>query len=263
MVKQLKRMIPFSVKDKIKSGYREAVLSLKPGITYQCPYCNYKTKEFLLDGFDFEVLVEKQVIGGGMRHSVCEQCRSYDRERLLYIFLKEKLKVFNDKSLKILHIAPEARLTKTLLKGNFKEYICGDLVTSGYGKLSHVKVMSVLDLPFGDNTFDLLICNHVLEHIINDIDAMKEIHRVLKVGGKAILQVPISNNSKETFEDSSIIDPKEREKVFGQFDHVRIYGQDYPNRLSSVGFKVSRINISKEYEKYGVDLLEDIFLVEK
>ena len=109
----------------------------------------------------------------------------------------------------------------------------------------------------------MIICNHVLEHIPNDLEAMKELYRVLKVGGVAVLQVPISKNSFTTFEDPSVIDPNEREKTFGQSDHVRIYGQDYVDRLISCGFKATRINISEEYSHWGVDIEEDIFIAEK
>ena len=124
-------------------------------------------------------------------------------------------------------------------------------------------MIDVLNIPFDPNYFDLIICNHVLEHIQNDIDAMKELFRVLKLNGKAILQVPISKNSEKTFEDFSVTDPKERENIFGQFDHVRIYGQDYTKRLESVGFSVECINISKEFSKYGLAIDEDIFIVTK
>jgi ubiquinone/menaquinone biosynthesis C-methylase UbiE len=102
-----------------------------------------------------------------------------------------------------------------------------------------------------------------LEHIPTDIVAMKELRRVLKNGGQAILQVPISNNSSTTLEDFSITDPQKREVVFGQFDHVRIYGQDYVNRLQESGFKVKRVNLYKEYMKYGLNKDEDIFICEK
>lgn len=108
-----------------------------------------------------------------------------------------------------------------------------------------------------------MVCNHLHEHVPADIDSMKELYRVLKPSGKAILQVPISKNLDKTFEDFSVTDPEEREIVFGQFDHVRIYGQDYTDRLSSVGFKVERINISREYEKYGLSMDEDIFIGKK
>jgi SAM-dependent methyltransferase len=123
--------------------------------------------------------------------------------------------------------------------------------------------MNVLDIPFPDNSFDLVICNHLLEHVPNDMDAMKELLRVLKVGGEAILQVPISKNSAKTIEDWSVTTPEERERAFGQFDHVRIYGQDYTDRLTLAGFKVERINISKDYPSYGLAGEEDIFIGRK
>lgn len=151
-------------------------------------------------------------------------------------------------------------MTNTLSKIGFVKYICGDLFTEGYKYPDYVQNMNVLDIPYDDDFFDFIICNHLLEHVPNDFDAMKELFRVLKPNGKAILQVPISKNSDKTFEDFSVTNPKEREEVFGQFDHVRIYGQDYVDRLSSVRFNVERINISEKYEKYGVCIDEDIFI---
>ena len=150
-----------------------------------------------------------------------------------------------------------------LFKLKFQKYVCGDLFTEGYSYPQHVQNLSILNIPYDDNSFDLIICNHVLEHIQTDLLAMKELHRVLKNGGQAILQVPISKNNLKTFEDFSITDPIQREKVFGQFDHIRIYGQDYPERLQKIGFKVNRINISSEFMKYGLNKDEDIFLCKK
>ena len=163
----------------------------------------------------------------------------------------------------ILHLAPEKNLTSTLSKIGLKDYICGDLFTEGYQYPDYVQNMNVLNIPFEDNYFDLIICNHLLEHVPNDFDAMKELYRVLRSNGKAILQVPISKNSKTTIEDFSVTDSKERETMFGQFDHVRIYGQDYSDRLNSVGFKIERINISKEFPKFGLAHDEDIFIGKK
>jgi SAM-dependent methyltransferase len=215
-------------------------------------------------GLDIPVLNEKQVIGAGIRPGGCYNCGSTDRDRLVYIYLKEKLKIFDggkDKS--ILHIAPENILSNKLLEFGFSNYVCGDLFAEGYKYPDHVQNMNLLNLPFDENTFDLMICNHVLEHIPNDLEAMKEIHRVLKFGGQAILQVPISKNSEKTLEDFTITDPKEREHAFGQFDHVRIYGQDYVSRLTKSGFKVNRVNISQEYENYGLNINEDLFIAIK
>lgn len=235
-------------------------LVIHSGSKYECPLCGYKAKDLSPIGIDIPVLKEKQVIGGGLRNGGCYKCDSSDRERLVYVYLKEILNIFNNKNLKILHFAPEKNLSKVLYKFGFEKYICGDLFTEGYKYPDYVQNINVLNIPYEDHTFDLVICNHLLEHVPTDTEAMKELFRVLKLNGKAILQVPISKNSDKTFEDFTVTDPKEREAVFGQFDHVRIYGQDYVDRLSSVGFKVDRINISKQYEKYGLNMDEDIFI---
>lgn len=253
----IKKLIPSSIKTKVK-------LFLHKGNKYTCPFCNFASKDLSEIGLDLPVLKDKQVVGGGIRKGGCYKCGSSDRERLIYIYLKEKINLFNlgkDKS--ILHIAPEKNLSNLLLKAGIKNYVCGDLFTEGYKYANHVQNINILTIPFPDNTFDFIICNHVLEHIPTDIKAMKELNRVLKIGGKAILQVPISKNSLQTFEDFSITEPKEREKVFGQFDHVRIYGQDYIQRLEESGFKVSRVNISTEFKLFGLNKDEDIFVCEK
>jgi SAM-dependent methyltransferase len=232
------------------------------GDKYNCTFCNYGANRFLTMGEDLPVLVKKDVVGGGRREGMCPNCGSFDRERLIHLYLKEIFKIEEKKDLKILHIAPEKRLTNYLLKLDL-DYSCGDLFTEGYSYADHVKNMNVTEIPFENEIFDLVICNHVLEHIPNDLDAMKEIYRVLKAGSLALLQVPISNNSKITEEDFSITEPSDREKYYGQFDHVRLYGQDYIDRLNSVGFNVDRVNISKDYEKAGLILKEDIFVCKK
>lgn len=246
-----------------KKIQRKIKLDTHAGTRYQCPFCGYQSKDLETVGHNLPVLKEKHVIGGGRRAAGCYKCHSRDRERLLYAFLIADLKLPSNKNISILHIAPEPKLSQVLLQQSFREYICGDLFTKGYEYPAHVKNMNVLDLPFEDNHFDLFLCNHVLEHIPEDIKAMKEIFRVLKPGGHALLQVPISKNSPETVEDFTIEDPKKREELFGQFDHCRIYGQDYVTRLESVGFKVKRINISEKYKKFGLNPDEDIFYCEK
>ena len=127
---------------------------------------------------------------------------------------------------------------------NIKEYLCGDLFAEGYNYPSLVKKLDVTNLPFKNDHFDLIICNHVLEHINEDTKAIKEIYRVLKNNGKAILQVPISFKIDKTFEDSRVTSPKQREIKFGQNDHVRVYGKDYVNRLESCGFSVEVSKLS-------------------
>ena len=129
-------------------------------------------------------------------------------------------------------------------------------------------VFDITDMNFGDSCFDFIICNHVLEHIQDDRKAMSELFRVLKPSGEAILQVPISKYNKGTFEDFLIILPEEREKYFGQKNHVRIYGRDYKGRLESVGFKVELYDIKKDLsikaiKKYGLNEEEILYIGKK
>ena len=204
------------------------------GNRYYCPVCNSNTKTQKPLGFDFPVIKEKQIIGGGVRNVLCPVCISSDRTRLVYQFLKNKTNLFS-KQTKLLHIAPEPQLARIFIKTKKIDYLTADLM------MENVMVkMDLTNIQYSDHTFDAIICNHVLEHIPDDRIAMRELYRVLKPGGWAILQVPISKILKETFEDIKVTEPDEREKVFGQKDHVRIYGQDYITRLETVGFTVKQ-----------------------
>ena len=216
-----------------------------------------------LIGLDVPVIREKAIAGAGRRKAGCYQCHSTDRERLVYVYLRHHLNMLGNRHAKILHLAPEKSLSKALSKIGYNSYICGDFFTEGYDYPSHVEQMDILNLPFPNNYFDLIIANHILEHIPEDHKAMTEIHRALKVGGKAILQVPVSQNSVETYEDFTITDPEVRELAFGQFDHVRIYGKDYQERLRSAGFGVAIYRLAQEYPKYGLSAVEELYVGEK
>lgn len=243
---------------------RDVNLILHRGHRFVCPFCNYRARDLFALGGNSAVLGQRAIVGGGRRYAGCYKCNSDDRERLVYVYLREKLSFFNrGKDLKILHIAPEENLAKKFLEDGFKEYICGDLLTPGYRYRIPIRNMDVLDISFVDNYFDLIICNHVFEHILDDKCAMAEIRRVLKKEGKAILQVPISKNAYATMEDASIVAPMERELTFGQRDHVRIYGQDYVDRLTNTGFRVNRVNISREFPEFGLNADEDLFVATK
>lgn len=166
---------------------------------------------------------------------------SLERHRLLWLFLKNETDFFT-KPLKLLHFAPEQAFYKRFKNLSNLDYTTTDLNSP----LADVKA-DICNLPFDDNTFDTILCNHVLEHIKNDTKALSEIFRVLKSGGWAILQIPQDLNRKHTFEDDSITDPKKRSKIFGQYDHVRIYGLDYFEKLKSIGFKVEAIEYTKTF----------------
>lgn len=192
-------------------------------------------------GLNNPVLKENKVIGGVRRlNSRCPRCLSFDRERLVYLYLKNKTSVFSDR-IKLLHMAPERNLQKALRASNSIDYVSADLNSP----LAEFK-RDITNIKYKDCIFDVIICNHVLEHIPNDKKAMAELYRVLKVGGWAILQVPVSLKLQKTYEDSTITTPEEREKAFGQKDHVRIYGKDYEDRLKQAGFSVDVYDFVKE-----------------
>lgn len=163
-----------------------------------------------------------------------------------------------------MHIAPEKNLQKILKSFSHIKYISGDLNPSMDCDIR----LDITDINFEDNFFDVVICSHVLEHIVDDRKAMRELFKVLKPSGEAILQVPISKYNKETFEDISITTLEERERIFGQKDHVRIYGKDYKKRLENVGFKVSLYDIKKDLsiqdiKKYGLNMEEILYVCQK
>ena len=174
---------------------------------------------------------------------------SLERHRLLWLYLRQKTPFFKAK-LKVLHFAPEQAFYKRFRKLPNLEYTTTDLNSP----LADVKA-DICNLPFEDNTFDFILCNHVLEHIPDDQKAMQELYRILNPGGTAILQIPQDLSRKHTFEDDSITDPKERAKIFGQYDHVRVYGRDFFDKLREIGFKVEEVDYtaelsSEEIEKY-------------
>ncbi|WMN12727.1 methyltransferase domain-containing protein [Marivirga salinae] len=196
-------------------------------------------------------------------NALCPDTLSLERHRLIWLYLKEKTNFFESK-LKVLHVAPEQCFMDRFEKLHGDDYITADIESP----LAKVK-MDIHDIPFPANTFDVVFCNHVMEHVEDDIKAMSELYRVLKPGGWGILQIPFFEPVPEkTFEDNSITDPKEREKIFGQDDHVRLYGKDYPDRLRKAGFKVTEdnyVNELPEYrvKKYALPKGELIYKVEK
>jgi SAM-dependent methyltransferase len=191
----------------------------------------------------------------------CIKCGSLERHRMLWLYLHEETSIFS-KGLKVLHIAPEKQLYDLFLQNKNIDYYPIDLDAKRYGKKT--EEMDATQMRYPDAFFDVVICNHVLEHIPNDRKAMSEIFRVLKEGGWGLLNVPWNRNINKTFEDFSIIDPKERERVFGQCDHVRIYGNDYIERLTETGFKVkvtdyvSKFSHNEQFH-YGLKNMDLIF----
>jgi len=201
----------------------------------------YKGNKFEdpIDGKKFRKLLPYGY-GKQRENALSPSTLSLERHRLMWLYLKNETDFFSAQK-KVLHIAPEQCFISRFKKMKNLEYTTADL----HSPIVDVKA-NILDLPFKDNSFDVVFCNHVLEHIEDDKKAMKELYRVLKPNGFGIFQIPQDLNLEKTYEDFSITSATERTKHFGQYDHVRVYGKDYFDRLRSIGFKVSEIDYSKK-----------------
>jgi len=174
---------------------------------------------------------------------------SLERHRLFWLYLKNETTFFSA-PLRVLHFAPEQAFVQKFKKQKNLTYTTTDLNSP----IADVKA-DICDLPFKDNSFDFIICNHVLEHIPDDTKAMQELYRVLAPSGTAIVQVPYDAKREITFEDNTITDQSERTRIFGQYDHLRVYGMDYFKKLSSIGFNVNALDYtsgisSDDIERY-------------
>lgn len=218
------------------------------GNKYVCPCCSWNFRKFLTHG-----VIPRS-------NALCPRCRALERHRLLWLYFKDQTNIFHD-NLRVLHFAPERVFEKKLKRMRNLDYITADL-----DPRRAMIQMDITNIPYEDNSFGVILCSHVLEHIPDDRKAMRELYRVLKPGGWAILQVPIIRD--KTFEDFSITKPEDRERVFGQWDHVRAYGKDYKDRLEKAGFKVrvddyvKRLGADK-IKKYALKENEDIYYCEK
>lgn len=217
----------------------------------ECPICGHSFSHFL----DF----------AGTRNVWCPRCKSLPRQRLIYLDLKNNTSFFSS-NLKVLHFAPELCLSRVIRKHDNIQYVTADLMTSFIPYLCEKPdiVMSVTDIDFKDSTFDIVLCNHVLEHVRDDGLAMREILRVLCKGGYAIMQVPINYESEVTLEDPSL-SPQDRAIQYGFEDHVRFYGLDYKVRLQASGFIVEENFFVKtlDTKRFVLDEREAIFICKK
>jgi len=238
MFKFFLNLLPRSVLIRLSIIFRPVIAFSLKGKKYIDPIDGRSFRKFLPYGY--EIIRE---------NALSPSTLSLERHRLFWLFLKNETTFFSEQ-LKVLHFAPEQAFYKRFKKLRNLEYITTDLSSP----LADVKA-DICDLPFLDNEFDFIICNHVLEHIPNDKKAMEEIFRVLSQNGTAILQVPYKKELRETYEDNSITDPKERRRIFGQYDHVRIYGMDYFETLQKIGFNVQGVDYTatlsdEEIDKY-------------
>lgn len=230
LVSFLIRNVPRKYLQRITGIGRRVLTIAYAGNTVMCPVCEKKFRKFLPYG-----RIKPR------ENALCPNCLALERHRLIWLYLKEKTNFF-EKPLNVLHIAPEACFMNRFEKIHGENYITADIESP----LAKIK-MDIHQMPFKDNYFDVVLCNHVLEHVTDDIQALREINRVLKPGGFAIVQVPFFNPLPDvTLEDATITDPKEREKLFGQDDHVRKYGKDYAARIERTGLHAVEDNFINE-----------------
>ncbi|MBR1646147.1 MAG: methyltransferase domain-containing protein [Selenomonadaceae bacterium] len=218
----------------------------------ECPVCKTKIRVFLPFGET------------PRPNAQCPNCKSLERHRALWLLLQQ-LNWYR-KGMHVLHFAPELIFYRLFTSFKDIDYWSVDLDPKGYGGMVR-KQVDITNITFDDNSFDLIMCTHVLEHIPDDKKAMSELYRVLKPKtGIAFLNVPVYD-MPQTFENPEINTPELRSKYYGQFDHVRAYGLDYPQRLSEAGFIVHLITMQgfdeKTLKRYGLNKNEKIFLCRK
>ena len=206
------------------------------GSTYTDPIDGKSYRRFLPYGY---AKVRENVLAPGTL--------SLERHRLFWLYLKNETTFFSA-PLRVLHFAPEQAFVQKFKKQKNLTYTTTDLNSP----IADVKA-DICDLPFKDNSFDFIICNHVLEHIPDDTKAMQELYRVLAPAGTAIVQVPYDAKREITFEDNTITDQSERTRIFGQYDHLRVYGMDYFKKLSSIGFEVNALDYTSSISSDDIE----------
>ena len=246
----IKFLIPKRLHSLLQSTYFRVRSVFDAGNNVSCPCCGGHFRTFLPFGMPIRP------------NAQCPRCGLLERHRLFWLYLKERTNFYKEK-LKVLDVAPTRLFQKQCRKLPNIDYLSIDISSP----LAMQKA-DITDLPFDDDSFDCIICYHVLEHVVDDRKAMRELHRVLRPGGWAVLQSPIDISREETYEDKSIITPRERERAFGQSDHVRIYGRDYIDRLNAAGFLVRADDFVMRYTpgeivRYGLKPDEMIYFCRK
>ncbi len=239
------------------------------GNQVECVYCNKTYRKFMHEGVKAAVFKKNQIAGGGYKKNVkCPNCLSVDRSRLLNLFFTLRTDVFNKKT-DILHISPNKEIANFLCAHKNINHVVGTIEPERYQEYNPVYT-DIQKMDFPDNHFDVVICCHVIEHVDDDKLAMKEIYRVLKPNGFAVLQVPLALNLEKTLEDPTAITMKQRKIAFGQVDHTRLYGLDYFEKLKAAGFRVVSDNPfdnkwlpEQELKRHALHRIEDVIVCYK
>jgi SAM-dependent methyltransferase len=229
LIKLILNTIPRKYLIRLSYLFRKISQYAYKGNNVECPICGSTFRKFLPYGYE-----------NVRENALCPKCLSLERHRLTWLYLHEKVAFF-EKPRKVLHIAPEQCFEERFRNLANLEYITADLESP----LADYKC-NVQELPFAENEFDMVICNHVLEHVDDDTRAMSEILRVMKPGAEAIILVPVDFTREITYEDQNIQTAKERKEHFGQYDHQRVYGLDFPKRLKNIGYLIPDTNFIDE-----------------
>lgn len=244
-----KRLVPREYVPRVRHAYSLLRAPCYRGTSVFCPCCGRSFARF--------------ADGGAVRRRAdarCPGCGALERHRLVWLFVEQRTELFRRHS-RVLHVAPEPFLQDRLTCMKNVDYVSGDLDCPW----AMVR-MDITEIPYDDRSFDAVLCLHVLEHVADDRAAMREVLRILKPGGWAIVLCPVKGD--ETFEDATIVSARERRRLFGQDDHVRVYGRDLAQRLQSAGFVVDVIPFARELgdeacRRYGLDASERIYLSRK
>ena len=196
----------------------------------ECPVCGAKRRKFLPYGY----VISRD-------NALCPNCLSLERHRLLWLWLQRESDLFEQRP-RLLHVAPEVCLMRHLRRtyageGNEADYVTADLESP----LADLH-FDIQQIPLEDESFDVVFCNHIMEHVEDDLRAMRELYRVMRRGGWGVILSPVELDRATTFEDDSITDEAERTRIFGQYDHRRVYGRDYADRLREAGFEVEDLD---------------------
>lgn len=245
------RFIPRHQLQKVAHTFMKAITPFYTGNNFEDP----------IDGRTYRKLLPYGRISP-RQNALAPYSMSLERHRLLWLFLKQKTDFFTRQA-RMLHVAPEYCFIPLFRRQKNIDYITGDLISPW----ADVK-MDVQAIPFDDNSFDVIMCNHVLEHVPDDKKAMSEFFRVMKPGGWGIFEVPVDYSNPKTLEDPAYNTPELREKHYWQDDHLRLYGLDYADKLRSVGFDVTEDNMLMEFtpeqrKRYAFPPQEIIYLCKK
>ena len=264
MLKLIKSYIPKPIIGIIYKYLRFLRLFFFKGNNFFCPICKFKASKFLPYGKDYEAIKKFEIIGMGFRkNAICPNCFSKDRERLFFLFLQ---KLINEKSInyssKIIHFSPEPSLERNFFRKNFSNYFTADII-----KNKSDFIIDLQNFNFEEKNFDLVICNHVLEHIEDDNIALENIYSILKPGGLAILQVPLSTIIDIDFKKEGVASDIERLKFYGQSDHVRIYSEkNFLQKIKKIGFSINvneMISEKNNLPSYGLNKKEKVIFATK